>query len=110
MEDTSAVLFGSLDKWPSKDEMAEILKNAGLKISVGKYSITINDCSHFRFQEYDGDLNEPCIETDADNTEEMIKDAKLVSNALKKAELSHSFEIYDHNEELAEKIKYEKNT
>ena len=106
MEDLSSGLYGSIDNWPSMGEMIRILEEAGLHVSAGKFSITVNDCSHFKFQEYGGDLGEPQIEADADNVEEMIKDAMLVSNALKKANIKHSFEIYDQNEELAKTIEY----
>jgi len=109
MKDLSVGLAGVIDDWPTKEEMASLLEDAGLSINVGKYSIRIQDCSHFVFQEYGGDLGGPCIDADAENTEDMIKCATLVSNALKKSNIGHSFEVYDHKEELVSKIEYKKN-
>ena len=109
MEDLSANIAGVIEKWPSKEEMVSLLEDAGLSLNIGKYSIRIQNCSHFVFQEYGGDLGTPCIDADADNSEEMIKDATLVSNALKKANVGHSFEIYNHEDVLVSKIEYQEN-
>jgi hypothetical protein len=99
MEDTSAYICGELESWPSKGKMARILRKAGLHINVGKYSIRINDCSHFVFQEYGGDLGDPQIDADADSAEMMLIEAKPVSDALANAGIKHRFEIYDHPHE-----------
>jgi len=97
-----AILCGELAKWPDKDQMASILLAAGLRISVGRYSIRLDDFSHFGFQEYGGDLGDPQIEADAESAEELASDAKRVSDVLADAGLVHRFEIYDdnHNEML----------
>ena len=39
--------------------MGEILRGAGLRVTVGKYSVRIDDCSHFIFQDYGGNLGDP---------------------------------------------------
>ena len=57
MNDTSAFLAGQLAEWPTKEDMTTILRDAGLTVQVGIYSIRVLDCSHFVFQEYGGDLN-----------------------------------------------------
>ena len=75
--------------------MAEILREAGLTIQVGRYSIRVKDCDHFVFQEYGVDLGDPQIDADADSPEEMIRDGGLVSGALARAGIRHQFEIYD---------------
>jgi len=97
----SATLCGQLAEWPSKSAMAKILRNAGLRVRVGNYSIRVEDCSHCVIQEYGGDLGNPQIDADADSVEEMTKDGSLVSKALTAAGIKHSFEIYDQADVLA---------
>ena len=91
----SAHLAGRVEKWPPMDRMAAVLRDAGLHIAVGTYSIRVNDCSHFVFQEYGGDLGDPQIDADADTPADMLRDGRLVSNALARAGLRHRFEIFD---------------
>lgn len=100
MVDTSAILSGSLLNWPSKDGLASILREAGLRVYVGRYSIRVEDCSHFSFEHYAGDLGDPQIDADADSAPAMIRDGKLVSDVLAKARLVHRFEVYDHRDEM----------
>jgi hypothetical protein len=100
MTDTSATLSGELERWPSKREMAEILRGSGLNIYVGDYSVRVNDCDYFVFQEYGGDLGEPSITADADSVTDMLHDGKLVSDALGMAGIRHRFEIYDHRSKM----------
>lgn len=88
---------GELAEWPSKRRLASLLRKAGLKITVGSYSIRVEGCSHFKFQEYGGDLGDPQIDADAPSLEEMHRDAQLVSDALTSAQLRHRFEIYHGN-------------
>jgi hypothetical protein len=95
-----AYLAGQLATWPNKDQLALLLRNAGLKVIAGKYSIRIEDCSHFAFEEYGGDIGEPTIDADADTPEDMMRDARLVSNALTAAGIKHRFEIYNASDEL----------
>jgi hypothetical protein len=95
----SARVAGQLDVWPTKDRMAAILRANGLRVHVGRYSIRIEDCSHFVFQEYGGDLGDPAI--DADTVTDMIREAGLVSGALSRADIKHRFEIYDDCDTLA---------
>ena len=81
------------------DRMASLLRSAGLNITVGRYSIRLDDFSHFAFQEYDGDLGAPQIQADADGAETLAADAKRVSDVLAAAGLVHRFEIYPHGTE-----------
>lgn len=53
--------------------MAEILREAGLRIYVGRYSIRVEDCSHFVFQEYGGDLGDPVIDAAAESAEDLLR-------------------------------------
>ncbi|MBT5018250.1 hypothetical protein OAF98_05130 [Planctomicrobium sp.] len=96
-------LTGQLDPWPRKTEMVQLLQAAGFSIDVGRYSIRINDCEHFVFQEYGGDLGEPQIDADASSLEKMLVDAGRVSTALISADIRHRFELYD---ELNEMVGY----
>jgi hypothetical protein len=98
MGKNSAILAGELARWPSKAQMASILSAAGLTVNVGRYSIRVRDCSDFAFQEYGGDLGEPTIEASASSPEALTREAKLVSDALARANLKHRFEIYDWDE------------
>ncbi|MBA4018453.1 MAG: hypothetical protein C0483_14900 [Pirellula sp.] len=82
--------------------MAAILRDAGLRVHRGRYSIRVEDCSHFVFQNYGGDIGEPVIDADADSADEMLRDGKLVSKALSQAGMVHRFEIYDYRNELVE--------
>ncbi|TWU22368.1 hypothetical protein Pla52o_34240 [Novipirellula galeiformis] len=93
-------LFGELDSWPSMHDMASILTRAGLTVTVGRYSICLNDFDHFVLQEYGGDLGDPQIEFEADTFSEMLRDAGRVSQVLADASLRHRFEIYDDAHEL----------
>lgn len=103
----SAYLVGQVASWPSKDSMAAILSDAGLRVDVGKYSIRVKDCSHFVFQEYGGDLGDPSIDADADSADEMIREGKLVSDALIRADVRHCFEVYDDADRLCVYLHHE---
>ncbi|QDU54800.1 hypothetical protein [Aeoliella mucimassa] len=93
------ILFGEVDGWPSKQDMAEILRDADLRIYVGQYSIRILACEHFVFQEYGRDLGDPSIDADAESLKRMLADGMLVSDALADADIRHRFEIYCANQE-----------
>lgn len=107
--DTSAWIAGELAEWPPKSELAQILGEAGLDVTVGLYSIQVklsgNAC--FAFEEYGGDLGDPVIDADADSAEELLREARLVSDALTRAKLRHRFEIYDHRPDMAGYLHYE---
>jgi hypothetical protein len=90
----SAILYGEIDRWPSKERMASILADDGLRVQVGTYSIRVLDCSHFVFQDYGGDFD-PTIDADADTVKEMLVNGRLVSEALGRNGIRHRFEIFD---------------
>ena len=94
-DDTTAILYGELSPWPTKERLAEILEQANLKVAVGRYAIRVEGCSHFVFEEYGGDLGPPRIDADADSAEELERDAARVSAALGRAGVRHRFELYD---------------
>ena len=68
---------------------------------MGCYSIRVEDCEHFSFEQYGGDLGDPVIDADAETAESLVRDAGLVSSALAAADLAHRFEVYDGNDNLA---------
>ncbi len=100
MKDTSVHIAAQLSGWPDKERIATILRGAGLRVSVGHYSVRVEDCSHFVFQEYGGDLGEPSVDAYAESLNEMTRDAKLVSDALALAQISHRLELYDASNEM----------
>lgn len=107
MGDTSFHIAGQLSAWPDKERMATILRGAGLRVSVGRYSVRVEDCSHFIFQEYAGDLGVPSIDADAESLDEMMRDGKLVSDALARAGIRHRFELYGASDEMVGYLHHE---
>ncbi len=85
---TDVHISGQAAAWPTKSRMARILANAGLEITVGRYSIRIQSCEDFTFQEYGGDLGDPSIDAGASTLEVMLRDGGLVSGALAAARSS----------------------
>jgi hypothetical protein len=97
MPNGSPHVAGELRHWPTKEQMAEILRKAGLRVSVGQCSVRIEDFSHFVFQQYGPELGPPAIDADAASEEDMLRETKQVSEALGRASMSHRFEVYDGN-------------
>ena len=91
-------IAGELASWPAKHEMASLLRRAGLSVTVGPYSIRLEDCEHFVFQEYGGNIRDPSIDADADSLDHLLHDAGRVSRALADTNIRHRFENYDHND------------
>lgn len=105
--DTSARIAGELSVWPTKSQMIQIMREAGLDVYVGRYSIQVKDCSFFVFKEYGGDLGDPVIDADADSAEELLREGKLVSDALAKVKIRHRFEFYDHRPDMVGYLHYD---
>jgi|SRR4051794_31722725 hypothetical protein len=103
----SSNVHGEISNWPSKDQLAAVLRKAGLRVSVGRYSVKVEDCSHFKFQSSGGDLGPPVLDADAETVAEMLKDTERVSAALSRAKLVHRFEVYDESKELVGYFHYE---
>lgn len=93
-------LYGNLDGWPSKTEMAQLLEAAGFSVYVGQYSIRLNDCEHFVLQEYGGDLGDPQFDACANTLEQMLDDGERVSAALASADIRHRFELHNNRDEM----------
>ncbi|MBE9102628.1 hypothetical protein [Vacuolonema iberomarrocanum] len=98
--DTDIRLCGQIDRWPSKTEMASLMKSAGFSVYVRRYSIRLQDCEHFVFQEYGGDLGDPQFDADARTLEKMLEDGGRVSAALASADIRHRFELYNKRDEM----------
>ncbi|GAA4467204.1 hypothetical protein [Novipirellula rosea] len=98
--DTDIRLSGQIDDWPSKTEMARLMESAGFSVYVGRYSIRLQDCEHFVFQEYGGDLGDPQFDADASSLEKMLDDGGRVSAALASADVRHRFELYNDSDEM----------
>ena len=93
-------LYGTLEGWPSKSEMASLLKSAGLTVDEGEYSIRLKDCEHFVIQEYGGDLGDPQIDAAASTLVRMLRDGHRISATLASADIRHRFELYNDAGEL----------
>jgi hypothetical protein len=107
MSDRSAMLSGECSPWPTKAALVRHLKNAGLNVYEGKYSVRVEDFSHFVFQQYGGDIAEPMIDADAESVETLLYEAKLISAALAAAGVRHRFEVYDGDDLLAGYLHYQ---
>lgn len=103
----SAHIAGELASWPTKDRMAAILGAAGLRVQLGQFSVRVQDCSHFVFQEYGGDLGDPTVDADANTVEDMMREGGLVSDALARAGARHRFEVYNDGNELSGYLHHE---
>jgi hypothetical protein len=95
MGDTSAILTGECSPWPTKEALVRYLKNGGLQVREGMYSVRVEDCGHFVFQSLGGDIASSAIDADAENAEILCQEAQLVSVALAAAGVKHWFEVYD---------------
>ena len=74
---------------------------------MGLYSIRVEDCSYFVFQNYGGDLGDPRVDADADTVEDMIREGRLVSDALARSGIRHRFEIYNVGNQLSGYLHHE---
>lgn len=97
----SAHVAGELARWPSRDELAAILRAAGFELGLGRFSLRILDFPHFVFAELGGDRGTPAIEADADDADTLLEQVRRVSRALARAGICHRFEIYDAEDRLA---------
>ena len=107
MTDNSATLAGQCSPWPSKQLLVRYLREAGLDVIEGQYSIRVADCEHFVFQHYGNEVFEPLIEADAETAEALLRDAKRVSMALAVANVRHRFELYDGGDNLIANLQHD---
>ncbi len=99
MNNAISVCYGELAPWPAKKLLVKALREAGLQIYVGRYSVRIENCQHFIFQEYGGDLGDPQLEAEADTVEKMERDVRLVASALEVAGIGYHFEVCNSGDE-----------
>ena len=105
--DDGIFLSGCVEPWPSKSEMARIMRSAGFDVYVGQYSVRLRDCEHFVFQTYGGDICDPSIDADGSNLETMARDAQRVSDALTANNVRHRFELYNDADEMVAYIHHD---
>ena len=77
-----------------------MLRGAGLKLKVGKFSLRLTDFGHFVNREYGGDLGEPQFDVDGDDVVALTEFCDQVSKVLAANELRHRFEIYSDEGDL----------
>ncbi len=82
--------------WPFN--LVHALRAQGLQVDQNAWCLRILDCSHFKF-EFDADG--AILEADEDTPEQMLRDARLVSDALQRAGFRHRFEVYSDSLEIA---------
>lgn len=95
-----AILAGEIDEWPTKTELAHILRSVGFNIVVGKYSIQMKEFDVFSFQELGGELCAPLIVADRSSTDALAEFSKRISDVLGRNELRHRFEIYNSAQQM----------
>ena len=95
--DLSAVTYGQLGFRTAPADLASLLTEHGVNASWNKFCVEVNDCSHFKFEFTNGHA---ALDADADTLEQMIADARMVSDALTSAGIKHQFSVHDHHEEL----------
>ncbi len=108
MEGTSATLNGECSPWPAKERLAAVLRDAGIQIYSGPYSVQVRGDSafSFSFEHYGGDICDPLIVADAVDADAMIRGGRLVSAALTAADIRHRFEVYDWTGRLVEYLQH----
>lgn len=97
---TTIRLCGELVPWPTRDALAELLRAAGLQVTVGHHSVRLGDCSHFVFQDFGRADGDPTIDADGPDLATLAKEAERVSTALTQAGFRHRFELYDEADEM----------
>jgi len=78
--------------------MGQILRDAGLRVDVRKYSVRVEEDANISFEHYGGDLGEPSVEAFADSKADVLRDVEKVSTALACAGVVHRFTVYDEGE------------
>ena len=92
--ESMALLSGTIENWPSKDQLATILNKAGIKTRTGTHAIRLAECPSFVFRDLDGPAA-PSMSADHDFVEPLRDITAKVSEALAKHDIRHRFEVYD---------------
>ncbi len=93
-------IAGELESWPTMNEMAALLRSAGLAVIEGRYSLRLADFDHFILQQYGGDIGDPHIDFEHYSLDDMLRDSGRVSKIFAAANLRHRFEIYDDADQM----------
>jgi hypothetical protein len=100
MNDEYPGFAGELENWPSNSTLAEIFRSEGYLVTEGKYSVSLDDFSHFVFRELGSELGSGTITAESDSTEDLIAFSHRVSRTLANAGIKHRFEIYSEADDL----------
>lgn len=104
-EDTAALVAGTIENWPSKDELVGILSDAGIDTVVGEHAVKLRACSSFVFRDFDGAAT-PSITAVHDSVHALKDMAGKVSGALAKHAIRHQFEVYDDDGKLVTSFRH----
>ena len=102
-EESVALLAGTIENWPSKDQLATMLNEAGLEPNVGAHAIRLTACPSFVFRDFDGPVA-PSISADHESVEGLRDITAKVSQALEQHGIRHRLEVYDADGECVAKF------
>jgi hypothetical protein len=94
-------------QWPTKERMAQILREAGLRITTGRYSVSVEGDARILFEEYGGDLGDPTVDAHADSAAQLLNAIGKISDALSRAKVVHAFTVYDEHDSVIGYFHYE---
>lgn len=89
----SAWLTGEFDPWPSRDELARLLGEAGLPLEIDEYSVRILAGPRIVFDHLD-DFVAPLVTAEAASVESLVDAATRVSAILAASGIPHRLEIH----------------
>jgi hypothetical protein len=89
----NAWLTGEFDPWPSRDELARLLGEAGLPLEIDEYSVRILEGPRLLFDHLD-DFVAPLVTADAADVESLVAAATRVSAILSANALAHRHEVH----------------
>jgi hypothetical protein len=100
MRSASAWLTGEFDPWPSRDELARILGDGGLRLEVDEYSVRILDGPGIVFDHLD-DFVAPMVTADTADVQALVDAATRVSAILAANDIAHRLEVHRADGKLA---------
>lgn len=100
MRSASAWLTGEFDPWPSRDELARILGDGGLRLEVDEYAVRILDGPGIVFDHLD-DFVAPMVTADTADVESLVDAATRVSAILAASGIAHRLEVHRADGSLA---------
>ncbi len=86
------------EPWPSKDDMASLLVDAGISAHARRFSVVVDHCCGIAFKCYGGDLGAPEVQCLPSALSELVSAVQKISGALRSSGLRHYFEIQDLDE------------